>query len=91
MVILRIIIWKSICRKEGHDDKGKILNRTLEQLAYAGTGNSRTDLYCRHFLQFGLVDKGRLDRACGYRGALLTDYRRSYRHAVRVASEKLSE
>ncbi len=25
-----IIIWKSISRKEGHYDKGKILNRTLE-------------------------------------------------------------
>jgi hypothetical protein len=30
MEILGIIIWKSISRKDVNNDKGKILNRTLE-------------------------------------------------------------
>jgi len=35
--------WKSICRKDRHYDKGKNLNRTLEQSACAGIGTSRID------------------------------------------------
>jgi hypothetical protein len=75
----------SICRKDGRCDKGKILNRTLEQFAFAGIGNSQPDLHFRRVFHFGLVGKGWVDRACSYRGALLTDYRRPYSHAVRVA------
>jgi len=56
----------------------------------AGTGNSLSDLYCPRFFYFGLVEQGWNDRAFGYWGLLLNYYRRPYRHAVRVASEKLS-
>jgi hypothetical protein len=35
-----------------------------------------------------LVDDGWIDRAFGYRGALLTDHRRAYSHAVRMAQGK---
>jgi hypothetical protein len=30
---LGIIIWKSICKKDGHHGEGEILDRTLEQSA----------------------------------------------------------
>ena len=84
------MIWKPICRKGGHYDKGEILDRTLEQFAFAGTGHPRSDLHPRRIFQFILVHKGWNDRDCAYRGALLNSYRRTYRHAVRVASGKLS-
>ena len=32
------MIWKSISRKEGHYDKGKILDRALENLLSLGLG-----------------------------------------------------
>jgi hypothetical protein len=71
--------------KDEYYDKGKVLDRTLEQFAFAGIGTARSDLYPRRFFHFALVGKGRIDRAFGYRGALLTDYRRPHSHAVRVA------
>ena len=82
--------WNINNIRERFDDKERILDRTLEQFAYAGVGNSRSDLCCRCFFHFDLGDKGWIDWACGYRGALLNSYRTAHSHAVRVASEKLS-
>ena len=89
MVMSGIIIWKSINRKDGYYDKGEIPNCTLEQSAFAGIGHSRSDLCSCRLFHFALVDKGWVDRASDYRGALLNSHRVPYSHAVRLASEKL--
>ncbi len=91
MVTLGVVIWKLISRDGEHYDKRRILDRTLEQCACAGTGPSRSDLCCVRFIHFGLFGEGWNDRTSSYRGAILTDCRIPYSHAVRAASEKLGK
>jgi hypothetical protein len=86
---LDTIIWKSTSRKEAHYDKGKILDRTLEQSAHAGTGICHSDLCWRRLVHFGIVRHGGLYRACDYRGALLSGCRTAFSHAVRMAWGKI--
>jgi hypothetical protein len=76
--------------KEEQSDEGKVLDRTMEQSAFAGTGNPRADLRCRRPIHFGVVGPCGFHRDGGDRGALLNDCRTTYEHAVRMAKEGLS-
>ena len=78
-------------RKDKNDDKRKIFDRTLEQLAYVGAGASGFDLCCCRFFWLDMDGKRGNDRAIDYWGALLTGSRRAYLHAVRMASGKQSK
>ncbi len=83
----RFHVWKSISKKEEHYNKGKILNGTLEQLAYAGNGDSHSGLWNLRPIHFGNVRLCGLHRDGGYRGGLLNGCRMAFGQAVCLAKE----
>ena len=62
----------------------------MEQFAFSGIGASHADIRGCRFLQFGLVGEKRTDRACDSWSNVLTGYRISFSHAVRVDTKKLT-
>ena len=84
-----MIVWKTIDGKDGHHDKAAILDRALEQSAYAGIGAGHSDLCDRRLVHFGIVRLLGLPRNGDYGGALLNGRRIAFEPAVRMVKEEL--